>query len=143
MLDGMAIRGRRPVGQGVSNNRHAPAHRWTDVEATAFTAAPELPSCRVNGQPWSAAIRQRWGAWSAMPHCRLWGPSDWEFALDTLEVAARFYDTGSTSWSTELRYRERVLGTTHDARTGMRIRYVESVTNTPPTVVDIDQYRNL
>jgi hypothetical protein len=139
----MAIRGRRPAGQGVSNNRHAPVHRWTDVEATAFTAAPELSPCRANGQPWSAPIRQRWAAWSAMPHCRLWGPSDWEFALDTLEIAARFHDSGTTSWSTELRYRERAMGTTHDARQGMRIRYVGPTDAPPASVSNLDDYRGL
>jgi hypothetical protein len=31
-------------------------------------------------------------AWSTMSHCRR--PSDWSFALDTLEVAAQFYYGG-------------------------------------------------
>lgn len=139
----MAIRGRRPAGQGISHNRHTPAHRWTDVEATPFTGAPKLPLRRANGHAWTAAMRQRWQAWSTMPHCRLWGPSDWEFALDTLEIAARFYDGGAASWSAELRYRERVLGTTLDARAGMRIRYVEPNTSAPASVTQLDTFRNL
>jgi hypothetical protein len=139
----MAIRGRRPAGQGVSNNRHAPAHRWTDVPAEPFTGGPKLPPRRANGQPWSAAMRQRWAAWSSMPHCALWGPADWEFAFDTLEIAARFYDTGRASWSTELRNRERVMGATFDARQGMRIRYIEPLAIARSGVVAIDQYRDL
>ncbi|WP_273733360.1 hypothetical protein [Mycolicibacterium septicum] len=128
----------------MSNNRHAPVHHWTDVEATPFTEAPPLPLQRANGQPWSASMRQRWAAWSTMPHCRLWGPSDWEFAYDTLEIAARFYDSGAASWSAELRYRERVLGTTLDARAGMRIRYVDPGLVTPPsTLARMDDYRGL
>lgn len=78
-----------------------------------------------------------------MPHCRLWGPSDWEFALDTLEIAARFYDTSAPSYRIELRYRERVMGTTFDARQGMRIRYITPATVTPSDVASIDEYRNL
>jgi hypothetical protein len=139
----MAIRGRRPAGQGVSNNRHAPVHRWTDVEAMPFNEAPELPRCRVNGRPWTAALRGRWAAWSSMPHCRLWGPSDWEFAFDTMEIAARFYETSSTSWSTELRYREKIMGTTLDARQGLRIRYIEPTDSPPATVSQLDDFRDL
>jgi hypothetical protein len=141
----MAIRGRRPTGQGVSNNRHAPVHRWLNMEDVAFTGGPKLAPRRANGKGWSAAMRQRWVAWSSMPHCRLWGPSDWQFALDTLEVAARFSDLEVVSWSTELRSRERVMGTTHDARQGMRIRYVtpEVAVGASAAVSVLDDYRDL
>jgi hypothetical protein len=61
---------------------------------------------------WPGSDLTRWAAWSSMPHCCLWQPSDWQFALDTLEIAARFYDYAAVSWSTELRYREKVMGTT-------------------------------
>lgn len=69
--------------------------------------------------------------------------SGWEFALDTLEIAARFYDNGGASWSIELRYRERVMGTTHDARQGMRIRYVEPSSSPQATVSQLDDFRDL
>lgn len=80
-----------------------------------------------------------------MPHCALWTTSDWESALDTLEIAARFHDNGGASWCTELRYRERAMGTAHDARQGMRIRYVEPLVADGPSagVTVIGQYRNL
>ena len=55
-------------------------------------------------------------------------------------IAARLYDGGAAPWSTELRYRERVMGTTHDARQGMRIRYVDAAAATPSVVVSIDEY---
>ena len=139
----MPIRGRKPAGQGVSNNRHTPVHRWTEVDSTPFTGAPSLPRRRAGGDPWTPALRQRWVAWSTMPHCRLWQASDWEFALDTLEIAARFYATSAATWSTELRYREKVMGTTHDSRTGMRIRYVEPAAPPHSPVANIDDYRNL
>jgi hypothetical protein len=79
-----------------------------------------------------------------MPQCRLWIPSDWEFALDSLEIAMRFHDTAVASWSTELRYRERVMGTTHDARQGMRIRYVDPDPGpSSASAASLDSYRNL
>jgi hypothetical protein len=140
----MSVKGRRPTSNGVSNSRHVPIHGWTNVDPTPFTDGPELPPRRANGRRWSTAMRDRWAAWSSMPHCRLWGPSDWEFALDSLEIAARFYDTVTATWSSELRYRERVMGTTHDARQGMRIRYVRpGEPQGLSKVTPIDDYRHL
>lgn len=139
----MAISGRRPSGRGMSNNRHAPTHQWTDVEDTPFSAAPRLAPRRTNGQSWSAALRQRWAAWSSMPHCRLWRPSDWEFARDSLEICARFHDSGAAAWSTELRYREKVMGTTHDARQGMRIRYVTPLLDVTSAPAQLQNYEDL
>jgi hypothetical protein len=139
----MAISGRRPSGRGVSINRHNAVHAWVDVYDAPFAEGPKLPPRRANGQRWSAAMSDRWMAWSTMPHCYLWEPSDWQFALDTLEVAARFADSSAVSWSTELRYRERVMGTTHDARQGLRIRYVEPAESSSAAVLSIDQYRDL
>ena len=140
----MSIRGRKPAEQGVSRNRHAPKHQWTDVEDIPFTGAPKLPSRRSNGKSWSSTLMQLWAAWSSMPHCRLWSPADWQFAITTLEVAARFEDNGTAAWGAELRYRERVLGTTYDARLGMRIRYVEPAAPEPVSAIrDISEFRNL
>jgi hypothetical protein len=59
-----------------------------------------------------------------MPHASLWTEADWQFALDTAEVAAAFHD-GDTKMAVELRQREKILGTTLDARRDLRIRYVE------------------
>jgi hypothetical protein len=60
-----------------------------------------------------------------MPHARLWQPAEWSFALDTLELAADFHKTGEPRFGTELRNREKVLGTTLDYLRGLRIRYVD------------------
>ena len=59
-----------------------------------------------------------------MPHCVLWGDAEWEFAIDSLELAARFY-AGDRAAATELRNREKQLGTTADYRRDLRIRYVD------------------
>jgi hypothetical protein len=46
--------------------------------------------------------------------------------MDTLEIAARVHDGGAIGWAAELRYREKVMGTTWDARRSAGIRYVPS-----------------
>ena len=62
-----------------------------------------------------------------MPRARLWAESDWSFAIDTLEVAAMFYESLGTGLAAELRRRERILGVTADARRDLKIKYVQHV----------------
>jgi hypothetical protein len=61
-----------------------------------------------------------------MPLCILWDEADWQFAKDTLEVAARFY-AGNGPAGVELRKRQALMGFTVDARRDLRIRYVDSL----------------
>ena len=65
------------------------------------------------------------------------------FALDTLELAADFHKTGEPRFGTELRNREKVLGTTLDYLRGLRIRYVDAKPASPPAAVaNIADYRD-
>lgn len=120
----MAVTGRKPKAEGHAVNRVKPTHDWTEVPNTPFKAAPKLSARRTNGRMWDPRTRAKWKAWSAMPHCVLWGPAEWDFALDSIEIAALMHD-GETKWATELRNRERVLGTTRDFLRDLRIRYIE------------------
>jgi hypothetical protein len=76
-------------------------------------------------------------------HARLWRASDCEFARDTIEIAAAFIDGGTVGLATELRNREKVLGTTIDSRRDLRIRYTEPASSPPAGVTNLDQYRDL
>jgi len=68
----------------------------------------------------------QWDAWRTMPHARLWRESDWAFALDTAELASRAFDEDAkVGLLTELRYRQKAMGTTWAARQDMHIRYTE------------------
>jgi hypothetical protein len=77
-----------------------------------------------------------------MPHASLWTEADWQFALDTAEVAAAFHE-GDTKMAVELRQREKIMGTTLDARRDLRIRYVEATEgkSDDEAVLDMDAYR--
>jgi len=140
----MPVAGRKPKPQGQARNRVKPVHDWTEVENVPFEDAPDLPETRCDGRPWMARTRQKWAAWSTMPHCRLWGPAEWDFALDALELAAQFHE-GNHRVATELRNRERVLGTTRDFLRDLRIRYVDAEPERPESasVTSMDDYRNL
>ncbi len=79
-----------------------------------------------------------------MPHCTLWSAADWEFAFDTAVLKATFHADGGTGLATEIRNRERVLGTTADYRRDLRVRYVDRVSAATPTDVTVlDDYRSL
>lgn len=140
----MPVAGRKakPAGQAV--NRHKPTHDWTEVPNVPFEDGPDLPECRSDGRPWSERIRAKWDAWRRMPHAKLWGAAEWDFALDTIEIAALLHEKGSPNFATELRNREKVLGTTLDYLRDLRIRYVDEVVNeTSAGVARMDDYRNL
>lgn len=139
----MPVAGRKakPAGQAV--NRHKPTHDWTEVARIPFEDGPELPESRVDGRPWSQRTRAKWDAWRAMPHCKLWGPAEWDFALDSIELAALVHD-GEARHSTELRNREKVLGTTLDYLRDLRIRYTDPAEREDAAgVTNIADYRDL
>ena len=147
----MAVAGRKPKGdRSQTRHRVPPTHDWAEVEDTPYDGArPKLPTRYLTdpqtGKPirvsWPAATRRWWETVSTMPHCRLWTAADWEFALETAEVHARFM---SGTNGTELRIRQKLLGTTLDARRDLRIRYVAPRPVTPAgKVTRLDDYRDL
>lgn len=141
----MPVAGRKPKPDGQAVNRSKPTHDWTEVPDVAFARGPKLPSRMPNSMPWPAATRAWWKTICAMPHCTLWSESDWQFALDTAFVAGIFHMQGDKGYATEMRNREKVLGTTADYRRDLRIRYVEPkpVNEQQADVVTLDDYRNL
>jgi hypothetical protein len=139
----MAPSGRKPKPRGQAVTRHPRAHGWIDVDPTPFDG-PKLPAHRRDGTPWPRWVRGTWDAWRTMPHAILWHPSDWEFARDTIEMHSRAFDDGAKiGLLTELRYREKVMGTTWSARQDLRIRYTEPSSSPPASVSTLDDYRDL
>ena len=59
------------------------------------------------------------------------------------EVEDSPYTGGPIGLATELRNREKVLGTTIDSRRDLRIRYTEPASSPPAGVTNRDQYRDL
>ena len=140
----MPVPGRKAKPQGQAVNRHKPTHEWTEVPDLPFSGGPKLPAKQPDGRPWPAWTKRWWGVVSTMPHCSLWTASDWEFAFDTASLKAKFHSEPTTSLATEIRNREKVLGTTADYRRDLRIRYVEPKPDEPvENVTNIDAYRNL
>ena len=117
----MPVAGRKPKPDGQKRNRVKPVHDWTEVPDTPYEGQhPDPPE----GVQLPAGAERWWSTLVRMPHCVLWADSDWTFALDTLLLAVAFH-SGDLKVATELRQREKVLGTTADARRDLRIRYVD------------------
>src|SRR4030095_5189164 len=143
--------GRKPKPEGMARHRDKPVHTWTEVLDVPFEGAPRMPARRANGDSWGSWDRAWWRAISRLPHCILWTAADWRYALDALEIAARFHEGGATSLAAELRIREMQLGTTWGSRKDLRIRYVDRLSapapipgeSDPQTVSQLDAYREL
>jgi hypothetical protein len=121
--------------------RNKDAIEWQEVDAVPFSG-PKLPTKMPDGRTWPKRTQEWWAVVSSMPHCCLWDESDWQFALDTATLAAQFH-AGDMKLATELRNREKVLGTTMDFRRDLRIRYVEPAIEAPAGVTAIDKYRKM
>jgi len=98
-------------------------HEWQEIPHIPFKRGLKLPPLQWNGLPWSRRTRDWWRVISRMPHCILWDEADWGFALDTAYVHAAFCI--DVRHANELRQREKIMGTTMDARRDLRIRYIE------------------
>jgi hypothetical protein len=98
----VAIQGRKPKRDGQARHRNPLVHQWTEVPDVPFVGGAELPERRGCGRPWPERTREKWEVWRSMPHCVLWQPSDWAFALTAIELAAYVHD-GETRLAGELR----------------------------------------
>lgn len=139
----MPVAGRKPKPGAI--NRNKPTYEWVEVEDVPFRDGPDLPPHPTDSS-WHPMTYEWWEDVRTMPHARLWTRSDWRFAFDTAIVADRFY-SGDVKAATELRNREKVLGTTADYRRDLRIRYVapveERLTKTEETHDDNVRYLDL
>lgn len=110
---------------------HSPAStEWTDVPNVPYAGeSPDLPKL-PRRQKWDPDVETWWKLVRAMPHCALWQPTDWAFAIQTAKYKqqeARDLADGElkTTLATEIRRREDQMGYTMEARRKLRIRYVD------------------
>ena len=118
----MPLPGSKPSGQP-TRRRNKATHEWVEVADVLFKGGPSLPKTQAGQPSWPTATMRWWQAVSRMPHCSLWTESDWQFAIDSAYVVAEFH-RGDMKAATEMRQREKVMGTTVDFRRDLRIRYV-------------------
>lgn len=138
----MPVTGRKPKPAGQAVNRVKSDIEWREVPNVPFSGeSPDLPDETSVGTPWSSNARRWWATVRRMPHCILWSDSDWLFALATADLVDSY-----RSHAPEIRQREKILGTTDDARRDLRIRYVDPMpddSTVSENVALMDDYRNL
>jgi len=122
----MAIRGKKPRDP---NANQTGVNVWTEVPDRPYTG-PKPPLPREFGR-WT---RDWWKAVSSMPHCVLWRPGDWQFALDTARLHDRWASGSHDASISALTRRELLLGMTFDSRKALRIRYVNPAAFERPQV---------
>lgn len=141
----MAIRGRKPKPDNEKVNR-GPVLGWIEVPDVPFEPQEEHQLGAHPGNPptkwtkrwdrkWAPATLAWWDAVSRMPHCILWGPEQWQFARSAALVYDRWVK-GDNARAAEIPKREKVMGTTFDARRDLRIRYVNPKAFEAPVDVD-------
>lgn len=154
----MPVPGAKPKADRSQITHRVPAvHDWTEVEDVPFTGAPALRDRQTGGvsvmvvgaansEGWPAATLKWWGAISKMPHAKLWGDSEWVFAMDTAEIHARTVEGWRGYTGSNLTAREKQLGVTADFRRDLRIKYVPKKAPEPELPADVkrlDDYRAL
>jgi hypothetical protein len=124
----MAPRG--PLAKANKHGRTPSMVDWIDVPDAPYTGqSPDLPVL-PRRKKWHPMVEQWWAQVRAMPHCALWRPVDWTYAVETALLKQGFwnaYDAGEekTTAAVEIRRREDQMGTTQEARRRLRIRYVD------------------
>ncbi|MFG3710901.1 hypothetical protein [Micromonospora sp. NPDC047730] len=123
------------TGPAAKANKHgrAPSGDWTEVVNLPYEGPSlDLPKPKRGGPKWLPEVEAWWEQVCRMPHCVLWEPSDWVFALETAYMKNDWwaeYHSGvvHSTKSTEIRRREDQMGTTREARRKLMIRYVDPV----------------
>jgi hypothetical protein len=106
-----------------------PKTDWIDVPDVPYDGPhPKLPKL-PGKQKWFPQVEAWWEQLVQMPHCVLWSPSDWVFAIETAYMKQDWWleyfgGVVHSTKSTEIRRREDQMGTTVEARRKLRIRYV-------------------
>jgi hypothetical protein len=118
-----------PPGKGMKHGR-TPTSDWTDVLDVVYGGpSPDLPKLGRN-KKWAPMVEEWWQEVRVMPHCVLWTPTDWRFAIETAYLKAALWNdlvAGElkSTLATEVRRREDQIGTTGEARRRLRIRYID------------------
>lgn len=120
-----------PPRKTTAKHGHTSGAGWTDVPNTPYTGpGSDRPLPSSPGIAWFPEVEAWWEIMRTMPHCRLWEPSDWLYAIETAVLKNHFYGElyGGVvhgTMATEIRRREDQMGTTMEARRKNLIRYVD------------------
>lgn len=119
-----------------------PTADWTEVPDLPYTGpSPDLPK-RPRNRKWHVMVEQWWEQVREMPHCVLWRPVDWTFAVETAYMKQAYWELceigeQTTTAAVEIRRREDQMGTTLEALRKLRIRYTPTAEGDSADVPDL------
>lgn len=120
----MAGRGPAPKPQGRRARRNADTIAPTILRFEE-AAQPELRQL-PGGEEWSPATREWWRMWAASPQAELFGPTDWDFLLDTALIHNEVWGGLNLNRLPELRIRVAKFGATPEDRARLRMQFAEA-----------------
>ena len=129
----MPVRGRPAKDPDQRVNRVPLQHQFAQVLDVPYVPTPDQVRCPVKNP--LAPTKRWWAMISTMPHCINWREGEWEYARASAVIHDAF-TRGRVTLSKTLHDRERVMGTTEDARRALKIRYVTAVETETPTQDD-------
>lgn len=110
-----------PDGSKAARHRIKSPIEWIEVEDCPFVGYKPL------SKKWPIRTRAWWNGIRTMPHARLWGDEEWEFALATAAIHREFWKKPwDMKLAGELRRREQEMGVGISGKRGLRIKYVKA-----------------
>lgn len=116
----MAGRGPAPKHPSARTRRNKPAG-MTVLAGPVDATQPELPA----GVPWPEQTERWWAMWGQSPQSAHFGPTDWDFLLDTALLHADVW-SGNLDRLPELRLRVAKFGATPEDRARLKIQYADA-----------------
>lgn len=103
---------------------------WFEVPDEPYGGpSPDLPPL-TKRRKWHSMVETWWSIVRVMPHVVMWGPSDWQFAIELAFMKNAYWNDfengeATAAQATNIRLREDQLGTTAEARRKLLIRYID------------------
>lgn len=113
------------AGRGPAPKHHSVRARRNKADVRTLravdSAQPELPA----EIPWPDATRRWWDMWASSPQADQFGPTDWDFLIDTALIHADVW-SGNLDRLNELRIRVAKFGATPEDRARLKMQYAEA-----------------
>lgn len=113
------------AGRGPAPKHHSVRARRNKANVTTLRAVdstqPDLP----DEIPWPEATQRWWAMWATAPQADDFGPTDWDFLIDTALIHADVW-SGNLDRLNELRIRVAKFGATPEDRARLKMQYAEA-----------------
>ena len=119
--------GRGPAGKDPAlRQRRNKAPEVRTLQLVNKVTQPDLPE----GISWPEITTEWWQMWGQSPQAETFGPTDWDFLLDTALLHADVWGNGNLDRLPELRIRVAKFGATPEDRVRLKMQYADAEVKT-------------